>query len=465
MKRSLVFLVCILVLFEFTTAQNDCRISIDNDGKEINNCLPLHNCLDGKCVHKGVFPLTIREIVGAIIITFISGLANSGGLGGGSLLTTLLLVLYNYTPLISISIVYCMIFGGSLGNFINVCQLRDKVTKKPIVNYDIALICLPTMMLGVQFGILFNRTLPAIVPVAGLTLLVIVTLKRTWIKAKNQYNNESISINLSSTLNSGNNQIELRTVNEKIQDYFLIQENPLLHQLLEKEKQLFPFRKIKEIIGLLLGLLLLSLLRGTAKFPSIIGIEYCGIEYWLVFKLSIVLCGYSSNRNIKICMELEEQRQKSNSDIILPITSLTSEKIRALVFISGYAGVLAGALGIGGGMILGQYFLDMKISPQSTVATSGLFVLITSFLSMFQTLLFGALTIEELLWYLILSLIGSFLISFFLTYLVNKYKRQSVLLFTLCLVLGISLLILPMYATIEMYLNPRSLLTFNSICS
>jgi hypothetical protein len=39
-------------------------------------------CLKGQCKHKNFFPVTEKEIIGAILIIIGSGLSNAGGTGG-----------------------------------------------------------------------------------------------------------------------------------------------------------------------------------------------------------------------------------------------------------------------------------------------------------------------------------------------------------------------------------------------
>mmetsp|Transcript_34657 Transcript_34657/g.31271 ORF Transcript_34657/g.31271 Transcript_34657/m.31271 type:complete len:118 (+) Transcript_34657:58-411(+) len=60
------------------------------------DCKTLYNCINNECIHKDLFPLTSREIFSTILIMVISGFANSGGLGGGALLSPILLIGFNY---------------------------------------------------------------------------------------------------------------------------------------------------------------------------------------------------------------------------------------------------------------------------------------------------------------------------------------------------------------------------------
>jgi len=249
-------------------------------------------------------------------------------------------------------------------------------------------------------------------------------------------------------------------------DYFIIQENPSLFLSYIKERDLFPMEKIKEILYLVVTLMILSLLRGSSTTPSIIGIDYCGGSYWLVYALIILACGYFTLRSVKNFQMLEENKINNPPPYNLRIpasTTLSMDKMPGLAHISLWAGVLAGML-IGGGIILNAYILQMGFTPQSTSATTALFVMLPAFMSMFVTLLAGRVALDEFIWFFGLSIIGSFIISTTLSYLVRKYKRQSLLLILLCIVLLLVILVVPTYGIAKMYANPSSMLSFSSLC-
>jgi uncharacterized membrane protein YfcA len=107
-----------------------------------------------------VFPLTNVEILGSIIILFVSGLANAGGLGGGALMIPILLLIFNFDSQQSIMISYTIVFGGSIGNLIVALRKRDPKTNLPYTNYDIALVSLPILLMGTIVGVWLGRVIP-----------------------------------------------------------------------------------------------------------------------------------------------------------------------------------------------------------------------------------------------------------------------------------------------------------------
>ena len=92
-----------------------------------------------------------------------SGLFNAAGKGGGPILIALLVGTLNYETKFAIKITYAMLFGGSLGKTIIVSKLRDKVTKKPLIGYSIAMVLIPGILCGSILGRYLNTMSPSLI--------------------------------------------------------------------------------------------------------------------------------------------------------------------------------------------------------------------------------------------------------------------------------------------------------------
>eukprot|EP00330_Aristerostoma_sp_ATCC50986_P007811 CAMPEP_0114578864 /NCGR_PEP_ID=MMETSP0125-20121206/3350_1 /TAXON_ID=485358 ORGANISM="Aristerostoma sp., Strain ATCC 50986" /NCGR_SAMPLE_ID=MMETSP0125 /ASSEMBLY_ACC=CAM_ASM_000245 /LENGTH=177 /DNA_ID=CAMNT_0001769253 /DNA_START=220 /DNA_END=753 /DNA_ORIENTATION=- len=145
----------------------------------------------------------------------ISGFANTGGLGGGALMSPVLLIGFNYDATKAIQIVYSLVFGGAVGNFLNVVRVKDK-SGKPVVDYDLSMVCMPPMLLGATLGVLLNRMSPPVVIIAGLIMLLIFVFLKVMKKANVEYKKESIKIaelkaSMQPVLNDGTSQQDTST--------------------------------------------------------------------------------------------------------------------------------------------------------------------------------------------------------------------------------------------------------------
>jgi uncharacterized membrane protein YfcA len=78
---------------------------------------PYTICKAGLCAHKGVFPILTSELIGIIILPFLLGLANIGGIGGGGLIIPAAIAAFNFKTREAIAISNSTIFMGSLVRF------------------------------------------------------------------------------------------------------------------------------------------------------------------------------------------------------------------------------------------------------------------------------------------------------------------------------------------------------------
>lgn len=130
------------------------------------------------------------------------------------------------------------------------------------------------------------------------------------------------------------------------------------------------------------------------------------------------------------------------------------------------SGSMAGMLGIGGGLILGPLLLDIGLHPIVSTATSGFLVLFTSSSTSIQFIIMGMMKLDYAFACTLASTVGSFLGTLLIQRLVQKTGRYSYLIFTLVIVLGISTVMIPGEALVNLIENIGDLnvLKFNSPC-
>jgi uncharacterized membrane protein YfcA len=102
-----------------------------------------------------------------------------------------------------------------------------------------------------------------------------------------------------------------------------------------------------------------------------------------------------------------------------------------LPFLTFFTGLLAGSLGIGGGLVLNPIFMVFGMLPEVATASCNVFVLMTSLSSFLQFAMAGLINFTDAFVLFILSLLGSVLGIFFIQKFVRMYKRDSILVFTL----------------------------------
>jgi uncharacterized membrane protein YfcA len=131
------------------------------------------------------------------------------------------------------------------------------------------------------------------------------------------------------------------------------------------------------------------------------------------------------------------------------------------------SGIMAGLLGIGGGLILGPLLLELGLHPLVSTATSNFLVLFTSSSTSIQFILLGMMNLDYGITCTFASTIGSFIGTILIQRLLQKTKRNSYLIFTLASVLGISTIFIPAHTLmqlVEQVSEGKSIWTFNTPC-
>jgi len=443
---------------------------IENKGDTlISTCPSLHDCIDGYCFHKELFPLTGREIFGSILLMLLGGLTNAGGLGGGALLSPILLLIFNYSPNKAIMIVYGIVFGGSVGNFLNVALQRNPKTGKSYVDYDLSLICMPQMVLGAMVGVLLNHIIAPILIIVGLIAIIIYTGRNVYSKAKVQYAAESNQMSFKQLDTKENltplkKEYELSVMDASKGSFQDKDYDPKLKKILDEDNQLFPKAKILLIASMLLFVIFTFILKGSKEFSSPLNIEYCGGIYWIFFLISLVGCAGFYFKNV----EFVNQRLKIKKECgYVPEEGefiLTESITQKLGILSLVAGILAGLLGLGGGMVMNPVLLELGVETQILAATLGFFVVQTSFVTLFQAFFSGDVTLTEIIFFVGISLVGSYGISWVLNYFVKKYKRPSIILFAISFVLLLSFIVMPLFGLYKSIDQPEQMFIFHSVC-
>jgi len=170
------FFITLLTIISASETGDTCQTTDD--------CPSLHSCTDNICVHKPLFPITAREVIGTIIILTMNALLTAGGVGGGAAYVPYIMLLFSVDLQKAIAYAYACVFGGGVGNFANIVFLKNPKTKRYMINYDICLVSLPALMIGVYVGIILQRMFPPLVTNIILLLVLAYSIYKNSIKLK-----------------------------------------------------------------------------------------------------------------------------------------------------------------------------------------------------------------------------------------------------------------------------------------
>jgi hypothetical protein len=143
------------------------------------------------CVHKNIFPIRPKEIVGTGVIMLLVALSVMSGIGGGGIIVPLNIYFFNFDTKRSVSISGVTILIGSLLRFAYTFKSKHPEKDAVCIDYSVTNIMLPTVLMGSILGVFFNLIFPQMVlDVCLSTLLILLCFNSSW-KATSLYKQES----------------------------------------------------------------------------------------------------------------------------------------------------------------------------------------------------------------------------------------------------------------------------------
>ncbi|KAK8517619.1 hypothetical protein V6N12_016464 [Hibiscus sabdariffa] len=322
--------------------------------------------LSGKSGYEPVWPemeFGWKIVVGTIVGFLGAALGSVGGVGGGGIFVPMLSLIICFDPKSSAAISKCMIMGAAGSTVYYNLKLRHPTLEMPLIDYDLALLFQPMLMLGISIGVAFNVMFADWMVTVLLIILFIGLLMRRMLRfyfqeaAKSESEEsepagECLVILIQVVLNS-------RIADGSAQDHKPLpsgpgnqpdEEVPLLQNIYWKEVSL--------LVYVWIGFLIVQIIK--EYLPT------CSVMYWIVNSLQIpiaasvtlfeAVCLYKGTRVIA----------SKGKDVI----NWKIYQILLYCFCGIIAGMVGGLLGLGGGFILGPLFLELGIPPQVASATS-----------------------------------------------------------------------------------------------
>lgn len=346
-----------------------------------------------------------RLIIGMICV-FIAGIFVSGaGIGGGGLFVPIMMLLVDFPSSYSIPTSKAIIFGGSLAVTLFNLRKRHPYYDRPLINYNVASMIEPISWLGTVIGVIFNSIIPEWLLYSLQFVLLTYTAWSTFKKGLKDQRNAKLGI-------SPNNELLVKGTYD----------GPTYS---------------KGLLWLLFFIwvvfLVFSFLRGGDGADSIIGIKFCSPWYWALtfgpFPLYLLITWFMV-------------RIARNYPVLGHKNVLTGKDIFMLMMSGFVAGIAAGFLGIGGGMIKGPMMLALEIEAEEMAATSTLMILMTSSATSIQYIAQGIMPYVEFGVFAGTGFISFLIGIIFLRWLVKKMGNRSIFLYFLAAIIMISAILM-----------------------
>ena len=291
---------------------------------------------------------------------------------------------------------------------------KRKFYTRPLIDYDMALFLAPLEMAGAVIGVIIQKLMPNWLFLSLAAIILGCTSFKTFQKFFSVYKKEkddqigeqrieelvglqngkskSAGDDTDTDTNTNNCEENSHSVDSKTKDYGSLQDvtrESTVHLdnadkfaqrriLLKEDSRQFPLEKILGLVILWMGLALITFLKGGKGVDSPIGIT-CRSRWYMILIIFefLWLLGFALVFGLKL-VRRDAKKVASlypflKSDVIWDLS-----KLRFYATFTLIAGIVAGLIGIGGGMVLGPLMMVMGIHPLVSSATTATMIVLTS---------------------------------------------------------------------------------------
>lgn len=378
------------------------------------------------------------ELLCSFLIFVFSALASAAGMGGGGVFVPLLIMLSGLSAPVAVPISQAMIFMSSIVNLsVMLAQHHPDSTERSKIDYSCVVLLEPMLCAGVTLGVLIHQLSPQWLLVVLLCATLLLALWRSLRKGLQQREAEA----------------RLVIVNPD-------EPHPLYASTYFEDFRKYTddnFKSIRVIIVIWFVVFAFSL-----HNLAVCSVWY--LMYLAVMMLTLVCITFFVGRYVLVndnpraepasVFSVRAPRGGNEAEVDAGALegadkaengSKSSDKqVYLYALVSLGAGLMGGLLGLGGGMLMSPVLLELGMHSEVVQATTALFVFLSSSLATVQYALVAAepLALDYVAWYGGIAVIATFLGQWACNTYVQRYKRYSVITFSIVAVTGCSLVAL-----------------------
>ncbi|CAK7353346.1 unnamed protein product [Dovyalis caffra] len=362
-------------------------------------------------------------VLGSIIGFFGAAFGSVGGVGGGGIFVPMLTLIIGFDPKSATAISKCMIMGAAASTVYYNLKLRHPTLDMPVIDYDLALLIQPMLMLGISLGVAFN----VIFADWMVTILLIVLFLGTSAREV-EYK----------PLPGGPSNDPLKDSKEQVVT--------ILENVYWKE------------LGLLVFVWVAFLVLQLAKE----GTSTCSIAYWVLNLLQIpVSVGVSLYEAVSLYRGNRIIASKGNEG-----TNFTVLQLVTYCLFGVLAGIVGGLLGLGGGFIMGPLFLELGVPPQVSSATATFAMTFSSSMSVVEYYLLKRFPVPYAVYFVAVATFAAFVGQHIVRRLIIMFGRASLIIFILAFTIFVSAISLGGVGVVNMIgkIHRHEYMGFENLC-
>ncbi|KAH9748275.1 hypothetical protein WN944_012117 [Citrus x changshan-huyou] len=389
--------------------------------------------------------LTARSAIAGVFCFIAASISSAGGIGGGGLYIPILTISAGLELRTATSFSAFMVTGGSIANVM--CNMLGTIGGKSFIDYDIALLSEPCMLLGVSIGVICNLVFPEWLVTVLFAIFLAWSTFKTCTNGFSFWKLESENLKRDHTCGKIENGIvkdENCDGSEGVKSY----EEPLLS--VDESNQLsFPWMKLGVLVLVWFCFSVLYLFRGNRDGQGIITMKPCGVGYWILSSLQIPLA--IAFTAWILCRKESTQYHAPNQQGIGDLTRRGTSNKLIFPLMALLAGILGGLFGIGGGMLISPLLLQIGTAPEVTAATCSFMVFFSSTMSAFQYLLLGMEQSGTALIFAIVCFVASLLGLLVVQKAIQEFGRASLIVFSVSIVMALSTVLITSFEALDIW--------------
>ncbi|KAM6543853.1 hypothetical protein CsatB_008300 [Cannabis sativa] len=367
-----------------------------------------------------------RIVLGSIIGFFGAAFGSVGGVGGGGIFVPMLSLIIGFDAKSATAISKCMIMGAAASTVYYNLKLRHPTLDMPIIDYDLALLIQPMLMLGISIGVAFNVVFADWMVTVLLIVLFIGTSTKAFFKGVETWKKETIM------KKEAAKRLGSQGSNGGDAEYKALPAGPSNES--ERNNDKVEVTVLENVYWKELGLLVFV----WVSFLGLqIGKQYtstCSVAYWVINLMQIpVSVGVSTYEAVSLYKGRRIIASKGDEG--------TNWRVYQLVIYCAcgvLAGVVGGLLGLGGGFIMGPMFLEMGIPPQVSSATATFAMTFSSSMSVVEYYLLKRFPVPYAAYFVAVATVAAFIGQHIVRKLIILFGRASLIIFILAFTIFVS---------------------------
>ncbi|XP_020207355.1 sulfite exporter TauE/SafE family protein 3 isoform X1 [Cajanus cajan] len=391
-------------------------------------------------------------IVGTIVGFFGAAFGSVGGVGGGGIFVPMLTLIIGFDAKSSTAISKCMIMGSALSTVYYNLNLRHPTLDMPIIDYDLALLIQPMLMLGISIGVAFNVVVADWMVTMLLLVLFLGTSTKAFFKGVETWKKETIMKVEAARQQESNgvrNEVEYKSI-------------PSGPDNIAKETKRDEVTMLENVYWKEFGLLIFVWVAFLAIQIVMNETTKCSTAYWVLnmlqIPISIGVSGYeaiSLYKGQRVISSVGDQEKNFN------VQQLTLYCIFGVL-----AGIVGGLLGIGGGFVMGPLFLELGVPPQVSSATATFAMVFSSSMSVVEYYLLKRFPVPYALYFIVVAAISAIVAQHIVRKLIDLLGRASLIIFVLAFTIFVSAISLGGVGIVEMVkkIENHEYMGFDDLC-